>query len=165
MRTEDVATTMQYLTFRLGGEQFAVDVVKAQEVLDYVVPTRVPQTPAYMLGVINLRGSVVPVIDLRQKFSMPEAQQTRDTCIIVMEVEVDGETIVVGLLVDSVLEVLDLVAESLEPPPRIGTGLKTDFIRGMGSLGEAFLIVLDIDRIFSSDELMSIEEIRQLKGG
>jgi len=152
---------MQYLTFRLGEETFAVDVIKAQEVLDYVAPTRVPQTPRFMLGVINLRGSVVPVIDLRQKFGMPLVEKSRDTCIIVMELMVDGEKTVVGALVDSVQEVLDLTEDQLEPPPRIGTKLRTEFIKGMGNHNDSFLIVLDIDRVFSSDELTLLADAIQ----
>jgi len=156
-----VTATMQYLTFKLGEESFAVDVIKAQEVLDYVAPTRVPQTPRFMLGVINLRGSVVPVIDLRQKFGLPVAEKSRDTCIIVMELMVDGEKTVVGALVDSVQEVLDLAEDQLEPPPRIGTKLKTEFIKGMGNRNESFLIVLDIDRVFSTDELTLFSDVIQ----
>jgi len=152
---------MQYLTFKLGEECFAVDVIKAQEVLDYVAPTRVPQTPRFMLGVINLRGSVVPVIDLRQKFGMTLAEKSRDTCIIVMELMVDGEKTVVGALVDSVQEVLDLAEDQLEPPPRIGTKLRTEFIKGMGNHNESFLIVLDIDRVFSSDDLTLFTDVIQ----
>ncbi len=152
---------MQYLTFKLGEECFAVDVIKAQEVLDYVAPTRVPQTPPFMLGVINLRGSVVPVIDLRQKFGMSVAEKSRDTCIIVMELMVDGEKTVVGALVDSVQEVLDLAEDQLEPPPRIGTKLRTEFIKGMGNHNDSFLIVLDIDRVFSSDDLTLFTDVIQ----
>lgn len=163
MNVAEATTTMQYLTFKLGEENFAVDVTKAQEILDFVAPTRVPQTPPFMLGVINLRGSVVPVIDLRRKFGMPEGEQTRDTCIIVMEIEVDGERTVVGALVDSVQEVLDLNTEDLEPPPRIGTRLKTEFIKSMGNLHGDFLIILDIDRVFSTDELVLIEDVVQRK--
>lgn len=161
MNVAEAITTMQYLTFKLGEETFAVDVIKAQEVLDYVAPTRVPQTPRFMLGVINLRGRVVPVIDLRQKFGMPVGGQTRDTCIIVMEINVDGEKTVVGAMVDSVQEVLDLDTEHLEPPPRIGTRLKTEFIKSMGNLNGDFLIILDIDRVFSTDELVLLEEALQ----
>ena len=161
MNVAEATTTMQYLTFKLGEETFAVDVIKAQEILDFVAPTWVPQTPRFMLGVINLRGSVVPVIDLRQKFGMTESERTRDTCIVVMEIEVDGERTVVGTLVDSVQEVLDLNTENLEPPPRIGTRLKTEFIKGMGNLNGEFLIILDIDRVFSTDELVLIEDVVQ----
>jgi len=155
----------QYLTFRLGNEVFAVDVTKAQEVLDFTTVTRVPQTPKYMRGVINLRGSVVPVIDMRIKFGMDESAQTRDTCIIVMEVSVDGERAVIGAVADAVLEVLDLDEEQIEPPPRIGTKLNTEFIKGMGNRNGDFLIMLDIDRVFSSDEIALISGAMDMDEG
>ncbi len=151
--------TNQYLTFRLGEEIFAVDVIKAREVLDFSPPTRVPQTPAYMLGVINLRGSVVPVVDLRLKFGLPATATSRDTCIIVLEITADGEATIVGAVADSVQEVLELDADRIEPPPRIGTRLKTEFIRGMGNQDDRFLILLDIDRVFSADELSLVQGI------
>ncbi|HXV21977.1 MAG TPA: chemotaxis protein CheW [Desulfuromonadales bacterium] len=151
--------TRQYLTFRLGEETFAVDVTKAREVLDFIPPTRVPQTPGYMLGVINLRGSVVPVVDLRLKFGLAATATTRDTCIIVLEITADGEATIVGAVADSVQEVLELEAEQIEPPPRIGTRLKTEFIRGMGNHDGRFLILLDIDRVFSTDELSLVQGV------
>jgi len=117
----------------------------------------VPQMPAYMLGVINLRGSVVPVVDLRRKFGMGERNESRDNCIVVLEVDFGGERTVVGALADAVQEVLDLNAEQIEPPPRLGMQLKTEFIRGMGKKDEQFIILLDIDRIFSSDELVLLQ--------
>jgi purine-binding chemotaxis protein CheW len=149
--------TRQYLTFRLGEETFAVDVTKAREILDFTLPTRVPQTPGYMLGVINLRGSVVPVVDLRLKFGLAATATTRDTCIIVLEINADGEATTVGAVADSVEEVLELDAGQIEPPPRIGTRLKTEFIRGMGNHDGRFLIILDIDRVFSVDELSLVQ--------
>jgi purine-binding chemotaxis protein CheW len=161
MSASGADTTMQYLTFKLGEESFAVDVIRTQEVLDYMGPTRVPQTPPFMLGVINLRGKVVPVTDLRQKFGMPKAERSRDTCIIVMEILVDGEMNLVGAMVDSVQEVLDLSANKMEPPPRIGTGLKTEFIKAMGNVSDDFLIILDIDRVFSTDDLMVFDKVLQ----
>ncbi len=156
MSTE-IEAALQCLTFRLGEEVFAVDVTKAREVLDFSAITRVPQTPRFMLGVINLRGSVVPVIDLRQKFGLAAVERTRDTCIVVLEITVDGETTVVGAVADSVQEVLELDPDQIEPPPRIGTRLKTEFIRGMGSVGDRFLILLDIDRVFSAEELSLVQ--------
>jgi purine-binding chemotaxis protein CheW len=150
----------QYLTFRLGEEVFAVDVAKAREVLDLTAVTRVPGTPKFMLGVINLRGGVVPVIDLRLKFGMPAAERTRETCIIVLDLTLDGETTTVGAVADSVREVLDLDSSQIEPPPRIGTRLKTEFIRGMGRIDDSrFLILLDIDRVFSSEELALVQAV------
>jgi len=160
MSDAEVQAQTQYLTFRLGEETFAVDVTKAREVLDYVPPTRVPQTSKFMLGVINLRGSVVPVIDMRQKLGLAPAERTRDTCIVVLEIALDGETIVVGALADSVREVLELGAEQIEPPPRIGTKLNADLIRGMGKREEEFLILLNIDRVFSTDEIALVQGVQ-----
>jgi len=145
--------TSQFLTFGLGDDIFAIDVIMAKEVLDFAQVTKVPQTPEYMLGVINLRGSVVPVIDMRLKFGMDAKEKTRDSCIIVVEVDVDGEPITVGAMADSVREVMDMTESQIEPPPKIGTRLNTEFIKGMGNLGEKFVIILDINRVFSADDL------------
>lgn len=158
---EALHLTDQYLAFKLDNDLFAVDVGKAREILDYVEVTRVPQTPDYMLGVINLRGSVVPVINLRRKFGMDEVERTVDTCIIVLEVEVKETPIIIGIVADAVQEVLDLAAEQIEPPPRLGTRLNTEFIQGMGNLDDNFVIILDIDRIFSVDELAVIDRQEQ----
>ena len=149
----------QFLTFTLAEDTFAVDVLMAREILDFGEVTRVPQTPDYMLGVINLRGNVVPVVDMRLKFGMDDVEKTRDSCIIVMEVDVDGNPVVVGALADSVSEVLDLQPSQIEPPPRIGTRLSTEFIKGMGNLGEKFIIILDINKVFSSDELAMVQAV------
>ena len=155
---EALQLTNQYLAFKLVDDLFAVDVAKTRESLDFVDVTRVPQTPDYMLGVINLRGSVVPVINLHRKFAMDEAERTVDTCIIVMEVEVKDTSVVIGIVADAVQEVLDLNAEQIEPPPRLGTRLNTEFIQGMGNLDEQFVIILNIDRIFSIEELAVLDE-------
>lgn len=150
---EQLEATSQFLTFALAEDIFAIDVVMAKEVLDFAEVTQVPQTPDYMLGVINLRGSVVPVIDMRLKFGLPAAEKTRDSCIIVVEINVDGEIVTVGAMADSVREVMDMTPDQIEPPPRIGTRLNTAFIKGMGNLGDKFVIILDINRIFTADEL------------
>ncbi|PLY02961.1 MAG: chemotaxis protein CheW, partial [Desulfuromonas sp.] len=120
---------------------------------------KVPQTPDYMVGVINLRGSVVPVINMRLKFGMEDIEKTRDSCIIVVEVDVDGEPITVGALADSVQEVMDMNDSQIEPPPKIGTKLNTEFIKGMGNLGDKFVIILDINKVFSADDLELAREI------
>jgi purine-binding chemotaxis protein CheW len=149
--------TTQYLTFKLGDEVFALDITKVREVLDFTTVTRVPRTPEFMRGVINLRGSVVPVVDLRLKFGMTRTENSVNTCIIIAEVTVDSETAVLGALADSVQEVLDLEPASIAPAPKIGTKLKTDFIRGMGKQNDRFVIILDIDKVFSSDELALVQ--------
>ncbi len=157
MSVAEITETTQYLTFTLAEDVFAIDVKMAREILDVCDVTRVPQTPDYMLGVINLRGSVVPVIDMRLKFGMDHVERTRDSCIVVVDVDVDGESVVVGALADSVREVLDLEPSQIEPPPRIGTRLNTEFIKGMGNLDDRFVIILDINRVFSAEELALVQ--------
>jgi purine-binding chemotaxis protein CheW len=156
MPVEGIRKNATYLTFTLGEEVFAVDVQKVREVLDFTSITKVPRTPDFMRGVINLRGSVVPVIDMRLKFGMEGTEEAVDTCVIVMEVSLDDETTVIGALADSVKEVFDLDPEQIEPPPRIGTSLNTEFIHGMGKHNEQFIIILDINRVFSADELILV---------
>ncbi|KAF0217436.1 MAG: purine-binding chemotaxis protein [Geobacteraceae bacterium] len=148
----------QYLTFKLEEEVFALDIGKVREVLDFTTLTKVPQTPEFMRGVINLRGSVVPVVDMRLKFGMTETDKTLNTCIIIVEIAVDGECTVIGAMADSVQEVIDLEPEQIEPPPRIGTKLNTEFIRGMGKRDDQFIIILDIDKVFSSADLAIAQE-------
>jgi len=152
MAVASISTTTQFLTFRLDDELFALDIGKVREVLDFTSITKVPQTPDYMRGVINLRGSVVPVVDLRLKFGMTISEKTVNTCVIIVEVEMDGEIVVMGAMADAVQEVLDLEPDQIEPPPRIGTKLNTDFIRGMGKHAEQFIIILDIDKVFATEE-------------
>lgn len=147
----------QYLTFQLGKEVFALEIAQVREVLDYTDITRVPRTPDYMRGVINLRGGVVPVIDLRLKFGMEQTRKTVNTCIIIAEVDLEGETTVLGALADSVREVLELDAGDIDPAPKLGTRLDTQFIKGMGKLDEEFIIILDIDRVFSTEELARVQ--------
>jgi purine-binding chemotaxis protein CheW len=157
MSQADVIETTQYLTFKLDDEVFALDISKIREVLDFTSITRVPRTPEFMRGVINLRGSVVPVVDLRLKFGMAKTEKTVNTCIIITEVTVDNATTVVGALADSVQEVLDLSPDHIEPAPKIGTRLNTVFIKGMGKRDNNFIIILDIDKVFSTDELALVQ--------
>ncbi len=159
MAITKISEIRQYLTFKLEEEIFALDVGKVREILDYTPITKVPQTPDFMKGVINLRGAVVPVVDMRLKFGMPPRKRTVDTCIIVAEICIDEETTVLGALVDSVQEVFELEPSQIEPAPRIGTRLRTDFILGMGKREEQFVIILDVDKIFSSDEIEIVQNI------
>jgi purine-binding chemotaxis protein CheW len=153
MAVKEITEVRQYLTFRLGEEVFGLDVGKVREILDFTTITKVPRTPEFMRGVINLRGSVVPVVDMRVKFGMSATEKTVNTCIIVAEVELDGDTTVLGALVDSVQEVFELEPSQIEPAPRIGTKLNTEFIKGMGKRDERFIILLDVDKAFSAEEL------------
>ncbi len=158
MSNAEQTQNQQYLTFKLDAEEFAIEILQVREVLDFPSITKVPRTPDFMRGVINLRGSVVPVIDLRMKFGMDKAEQTVDTCVIIVEVAVDGESMVIGALADSVQEVINLDASQIEPAPKLGTRLNTDFIKGMGKRDERFTILLDIEKVFSGDELLALQE-------
>jgi purine-binding chemotaxis protein CheW len=152
-----ITETKQYLTFKLNEEIFGVDVAQVREILDYVKITKVPQTPEFMCGVINLRGSVVPVVDMNMKFGMTKTERTVNTCIVVVEVILNSEKTVLGALVDSVQEVFEIEPGNIEPAPRIGTNLRTEFIKGMGKHDDRFIILLDIDKIFSSEELEVVQ--------
>ena len=156
MSEDSFNETNQYLTFKLDQEIFALSIAKVREVLDFTEITKVPKTPDFMRGVINVRGGVVPVMDLRVKFGMEPTPQTVNTCIIIVEILIEGEKTILGALADQVEEVLDLDPDQIEPPPRVGTGLRTEFIKGMGKRDEQFIIILDIDRVFSSDELVVV---------
>ena len=152
----ETAESTQYLTFTLAEEVFAIDISQVREVLDYTTVTKVPRTPPFMRGVINLRGNVVPVVDMRVKFDMTAAETTVNTCIIIVEISVDDETTILGAMADSVQEVLELEPGQIEPPPRIGTRLNTEFIHGMGKRGDQFIMILDIDKVFSASELAAV---------
>ncbi|MFA6596695.1 MAG: chemotaxis protein CheW [Ignavibacteriaceae bacterium] len=165
MSNINVNETKQYLTFKLSEEVFGVDVAQVREILDYVKITKVPQTPDFMRGVINLRGSVVPVVDMNLKFGMEKTERTVNTCIVVVEVKLGDETAVLGALVDSVQEVFEIEPQNIEPAPRIGTKLNTEFIKGMGKREEKFIIILDIDKVFSSEELEIVQSAGSFKSG
>ena len=153
MSVTSITDTRQYLTFQLGEEVFGLDVCHVREILEFAAVTKVPRTPEYMRGVINLRGSVVPVLDMRLKFGLTATEKTVNTCVIVVEVSFEGENAIIGALVDSVQEVLELEPDQIEPAPRIGIRLKTEFIKGMGKREDRFIILLDIDKVFSSEDL------------
>jgi purine-binding chemotaxis protein CheW len=147
-----------YITFKLGDELFAIDVAHVREVLDLSEITRVPTAPPYMRGVVNVRGSAVPVVDLRHRFGLPPADDTVNTRIIVLELPLDGEITVVGGLADSVHEVLELERSQIREPPRIAMRWRADMIEGLGKKGEQFIIVLDIARVFTTDDAVLVSE-------
>ena len=159
MSASAVTETTQYLTFKLEQEVFALDISKVREVLDFTRVTKVPRTPDFMLGVINLRGSVVPVVDMRLKLGMSATEATVNTCIVIVEIDLEGDITVLGALADSVQEVVELDPDQIEPPPKIGAGLRTKFIRGMGKRDGEFIIILDVDKVFSADELVVAQEM------
>ena len=147
----------QYLTFRLGEEMFALDVSQVREILDVTTITKVPRSPAFMRGVINVRGSVVPVVDLSLKFGMKKIERTLDTRIVVMEISLEGEITVIGALADAVHNVMEMEASQIEAAPKIGAKWNTEFIRGIGKHDDEFIIILDVDRIFSVGELSMVQ--------
>lgn len=155
--SDDVAAS-QYLTFSLDQEQYAVDIRKVREVLEFSTVTKVPRMPEFMRGVINLRGTVVPVVDLRLKLGLSRTEATIDTCVIIIEVDAEGERIILGALADSVQEVIELDPKSIEPPPRFGTRIDIDFIRGIGKRDEQFIILLDINGVLTDQELRQVGE-------
>jgi len=158
MDTTTMEKTTQYLSFTLAEETFALDITRVREVLEYTEITKIPRMPAFMCGVINLRGGVVPVVDMRLKLGMQEAEKTINTCIIITEVKVDEMNVVIGAMADSVSEVFDLDHEQVEPTPSIGTQVRADFLKGMGKHEGRFVLLLDIDKSFSSAELATIRE-------
>ncbi|MEO5379153.1 MAG: chemotaxis protein CheW [Magnetococcus sp. DMHC-6] len=154
MSVAGITEPTQFLTFYLATELFAVDIAKVREVLEFAKVTKVPRTPEYMLGVINLRGSVVPVVDMRAKFHLSMQARTVDTCIIIIEVsDEDGERMIIGAMADSVREVFEFSPDQIDPPPKIGVSLRTDFIQGMGKFKDQFIIILDTDKVFSAEDL------------
>ncbi|HEY1755552.1 MAG TPA: chemotaxis protein CheW [Bryobacteraceae bacterium] len=149
----------QYMTFKLGNELFALNVAQVREVLEVSTITRVPTAPDYMRGVVNVRGKAIPVVDLRLRFGLPATLDTVSTRVIVMELQIDGETTVLGGIADSVHEVIELDPEAINPPPRIAMRWRTEFIQGMGQRGDDFIIILDVNAVFASEELALVGQI------
>ena len=143
----------QYLGFHIAGEEYAIGILRVREILEYDTVTKVPTTPASIRGVINLRGSVVPVIDLGVKLGLPESVVTKRSCVVVVEIVLDGERTVMGLLADAVSQVIDLPAAEIEPPPAFGTRVRVECLLGMGRAGKKFVLLLDIDRLLSTDDV------------
>lgn len=148
-----ISRTNQFLSFRLGKETYALDVGNAREIVECSAVTQIPKTPPWIRGVINLRGQVVPVVDLKLRFEMGRTEETVHTCIIIVETNVDGEVFVVGILADAAKEVFELDTRSIEPPPRFGARLATHYIRGMARREDELLVLLDAERVFSLDDL------------
>lgn len=147
---------IQVLSFILDNEWFGVEISGIQEVLEYRKVTSVPRTPDFMLGVINLRGKVIPVVDLRVHFDMSVPEPTVDSCIVIINVDIDGEDTALGILADRVQEVVEIRTEDISPPPRIGNRVDSQYIYGMAKCDEHFIILLRLSRIFSADELQQV---------
>jgi purine-binding chemotaxis protein CheW len=157
----------QYLTFRIGGDEYAVGILRVREILEYRPITRVPTMPPWIRGVLNLRGSVVPVVDLAVKLGLPAVEVTRRTCIVIVEAAEAAatagaaqglEATVMGIVVDSVRQVVELLPGDIEPPPGFGTPVRVEFLLGLGKLGDGFTLLLDLDRVLSAEELLRVQE-------
>jgi purine-binding chemotaxis protein CheW len=147
----------KYLTFVLAGEEYGIGILKVKEIIGIMAITTVPQTPAYMKGVINLRGKVIPIVDLRLKFGMEAMDYTEKTCIIVVEITNSGQKVMIGVLVDSVSEVLNIKGADIEDAPNFGSRLNTDYILGMAKMNGGVKILLDIDKVLTGEEIALLE--------
>jgi purine-binding chemotaxis protein CheW len=145
-----LAKTIQLLTFTLAGEVYALDVTVAREVVEFTHVTPIPKTPEWIRGVLNLRGAVVPVLDLKLKLGMEATARTKTTCILILEIDLDGEQTVVGVLADAVREVIEVEQSDIEPPPRFGARVSIKYVRGMGRHNNALFVLLDVSKVFAS---------------
>jgi purine-binding chemotaxis protein CheW len=149
----------QFLTFYLAGEEYGIGILRVKEILEYDTVTPVPQTPPAIRGVINLRGNVVPVVDLAAKFGLPPSPIAKRTCIVIVEVSLAGRETVMGILVDAVSQVMDLAPGDIEPPPAFGTAVKVDYLQAMGKVGKKFVLLLDVDQVLAAPELLQAEAL------
>jgi len=147
-----------YLTFKLGNEEFGAHVSQVLNILEMTKITEVPKTPDYMKGVINLRGTVLPVIDTRTKFGLPETEYTSNTCIVVMDLDFNGDTVHIGAIVDEVLSVIEIEEHQIEPPPSLGNQYKSEFIYGMAKVDDNFVMLLDMQEVLSNEEISEISD-------
>lgn len=155
----ETLTTNQFLTFTLAEEQFALNIASVKEVLEHTRITKVPRTPKFMKGVINLRGHAVPIVDMRLKFGMREGEITVNTCIIIIEIGSNSEEVLqIGALVDSVREVIEMKADEIEGPPKMGLAVNADLIHGIAKRDDDFVLILDVEKIFSADELEAVAD-------
>lgn len=153
------ATSGKYLTFKLANEDYGLEILKVQEIIKLMEITAVPRTPEYVKGVINLRGKVIPVMDLRLKFGLSETDPTEKTCIIVVQISRENSLITIGIIVDEVSEVVDIQESAIEPAPSFSTQIETSFILGMAKVRESVKILLDIDRVLTTGEMRTVSSI------
>jgi len=158
MNIDSLSQINSYLSFKLGDDEFAAHVSKVLNILEMIKITPVPRSPEYMKGVVNLRGTVLPIIDTRIKFGMTPTEYTQNTCIVVMDILMDKDTIQLGALVDSVVSVIEIENNQIQPPPSLGSKYKSEFILGVAKVEEHFIMILDMDKVFSSDELIMVME-------
>ena len=159
----EVTEQNQYLTFLLGDEMFAIGILSIREIIEYGFVTDVPMTPPFIRGVLNLRGAVVPVVDLALRFGRKARDNTKRTCIVIVEIESTNGSQEMGVVVDAVSEVLEISHENIEPPPEFGARIRTDFIKGMGKIDGKFVIVLDLNRVLSVDEVAVVANVGRVE--
>ncbi len=152
----------KYLTFNLSKEVYGIEILKVQEIIGMMQVTRVPKTPEFVRGVVNLRGKVIPVIELRLKFGLDRMEDTDLTCIIVVQVALNGSPVIMGLIVDEVSEVLNVLVNQIEASPSFGSKVDTDFILGMGKVGIKVVMLLDMDKVLASDELATVQSVKKI---
>ena len=157
--TKEGIDQQQYLTFLLAGEEYAIGILKVKEIIEYDTVTVVPQTPRWIRGVINLRGSVVPVVDLAVKFGLEERTVTRTTCIVILEGQLENQNTTMGIVADSVNQVVDLTADDIREVPEFGTRVQVNYLLGMAQMGKKFALLLDVDKVLSTEELLNLHEV------
>jgi purine-binding chemotaxis protein CheW len=160
--TKELVEQRQYLTFLLADEEYAISILQVKEIIEYDTVTTVPKTPRWVRGVINLRGSVVPVVDLAVKFGLEQKPVTKTTCIVIVETQFEGQSTTIGVMADAVSQVMDLTADDIQAVPEFGTRVKVDYLLGMAQLGKKFALLLDVDKVLSTEELLNLGEIPTL---
>lgn len=160
---KEVIASRQYLTFQLGGESFAIDILDIREIIEFSSLTGVPLMPAFLRGVINLRGAVVPVVDLSIRFGRKSTQIAPQTCVVILEIAHEEEMQLIGMLVDAVSEVVEIADADIEPPPSFGSMLRPDFIHGMGKVGGHFVVILNVDYVLSIDEMAMLSDMTEMQ--
>jgi purine-binding chemotaxis protein CheW len=163
--TKEVVEQKQYLTFLLANEEYAIGILKVKEIIEYDTVTTVPKTPKWVRGVINLRGAVVPVVDLAIKFGLELTPVTKTTCIVIVETQFESQNTTIGIIVDAVSQVMELAIEDLQPVPEFGTRVKVDYLLGMAQLGKKFALLLDVDKVLSTDELLHLNGVASSTDG
>jgi purine-binding chemotaxis protein CheW len=160
IKEQEEAVQQQYLTFFLADEEYAINIQRVKEIIEYTTVTKVPKVPEWIRGVINLRGNVVPVVDLTVRFGLQERPVTKTTCIVIVEVEQDSERAVMGVIADAVNQVIDLAPKDIEDPPAFGTRVRLEYLFGMGKLGKKFALILNIDSVLSNTELLTVSTLQ-----
>lgn len=157
--TKEGIEQQQYLTFLLAGEEYAISILKVKEIIEYDTVTVVPKTPKWIRGVINLRGSVVPVVDLAVKFGLEERPVTRTSCIVILEGQLENQNTTMGIVADAVSQVMDLAEQDIREVPEFGTRVQVNYLLGMAQLGKKFALLLDVDKVLSTDELLNLDQV------